>query len=78
MLGSRTLENMVTLTGVFRGMVSDPRFKAFLRKMKLPDWNSELALDPQNAEAHAVLGWLAMEYDRDLDSTARHLARACD
>jgi len=35
-----------------------------------------LALDPKLAMAHANLGWLAMLYDRDLQSSASHLERA--
>jgi TolB-like protein/Tfp pilus assembly protein PilF len=35
-----------------------------------------LALDPQFAQAHARLGWIAINYDRDLWSAARHLSHA--
>jgi TolB-like protein/DNA-binding winged helix-turn-helix (wHTH) protein/Tfp pilus assembly protein PilF len=35
-----------------------------------------LALDPQYAQAHARLGWIAINYDRDLRSAARHLSHA--
>ena len=35
-----------------------------------------LALDPQYAQAHARLGWIAIHYDRDLGSAARHLSGA--
>ncbi len=35
-----------------------------------------LAIDPDNALAHAQLGWIVMTYDRDLEAAARHLARA--
>ena len=35
-----------------------------------------LALDPQYAQAHARLGWIAIHYDRDLESAARHLSHA--
>ena len=35
-----------------------------------------LAVDPDNALAHAQLGWIAMYYDNDLDAAARHFERA--
>jgi TolB-like protein/Tfp pilus assembly protein PilF len=35
-----------------------------------------LVLDPQYAQAHARLGWIAINYDRDLRSAARHLSHA--
>ena len=35
-----------------------------------------LALDSQYAPAHARLGWIALNYDRDLAAAARHLERA--
>ena len=35
-----------------------------------------LALDPQYAQAHARLGWIAINYDRDLRSAAKHLSHA--
>jgi TolB-like protein/DNA-binding winged helix-turn-helix (wHTH) protein len=35
-----------------------------------------LALDPRYAQAHARLGWIAINYDRDLVSAARHLSNA--
>ncbi len=35
-----------------------------------------LALDPQYAQAHARLGWIAINYDLDLRSAARHLSHA--
>jgi tetratricopeptide (TPR) repeat protein len=35
-----------------------------------------LALDPNNANAHAQLGWLAMYYDNDPATAARHIERA--
>jgi TolB-like protein/class 3 adenylate cyclase/Tfp pilus assembly protein PilF len=35
-----------------------------------------LALDPRYAQAHARLGWIAVNYDRDLVSAARHLSNA--
>ncbi|MEM8947656.1 MAG: hypothetical protein AAGD11_20975, partial [Planctomycetota bacterium] len=35
-----------------------------------------LALDPQNALAHATLGTISVSYDRDLPSAAEHLQRA--
>jgi tetratricopeptide (TPR) repeat protein len=37
-----------------------------------------LALDPQYAQAHARLGWIAINYDRDLRSAARHLSHALE
>ncbi|MGB5211407.1 MAG: hypothetical protein WBP60_12880 [Gammaproteobacteria bacterium] len=35
-----------------------------------------LAVDPDNANAHAQLGWLAMYYDNDPATAARHIERA--
>ncbi len=35
-----------------------------------------LALDPEYAPAHAILGWVAMVHDHDLQGAARHLERA--
>jgi len=35
-----------------------------------------LAIDPDNARAHAQLGWSAMYYDNDLVSAATHFERA--
>jgi len=35
-----------------------------------------LALDPQNAEAHSMLGGIAIQHDRDLAAGARHLEHA--
>jgi adenylate cyclase len=35
-----------------------------------------LAIDPVYAQAHAVLGWIAMVYDNDLAQAARHMERA--
>ena len=37
-----------------------------------------LAIDPDYAQAHARLGWLAMIYDNDLALAARHLERALE
>lgn len=38
--------------------------------------NRALAIDPENAEAHASLGQIEMVYDGDLAAAARHLERA--
>lgn len=35
-----------------------------------------LAIDPDYAEAHALLGWLVLKLDHDLAASARHLERA--
>jgi len=35
-----------------------------------------LAIDPDNAAAHAALGWMALYHDRDLAASARHLEHA--
>jgi TolB-like protein/Tfp pilus assembly protein PilF len=35
-----------------------------------------LAIDPDYAPAHASLGWIAMTYDNDLSSAAKHYERA--
>jgi TolB-like protein/Tfp pilus assembly protein PilF len=35
-----------------------------------------LAIDPNYAPAYAGLGWIAMMYDRDLETAARHFERA--
>ncbi len=35
-----------------------------------------LAIDPDYAPAHARLGWIAMSYDNDLATAARHMERA--
>jgi TolB-like protein/Flp pilus assembly protein TadD/predicted Ser/Thr protein kinase len=35
-----------------------------------------LAVDPDNAEAHGDLGWIAMTFDGDLAAAARHYERA--
>jgi adenylate cyclase len=37
-----------------------------------------LAIDPDYAQAHARLGWMAMIYDNDLALAARHLERALE
>ncbi len=35
-----------------------------------------LALDPEHAPAHAILGWVAMVHEHELQEAARHLERA--
>jgi len=35
-----------------------------------------LALDPNSAQAHALLGWITMLFDKDLAQAARHIERA--
>jgi TolB-like protein/Tfp pilus assembly protein PilF len=35
-----------------------------------------LALDPDSARAHALLGWITMLFDKDLAQAARHIERA--
>ena len=35
-----------------------------------------LVIDPDNAIAHAQLGWIAMTYNRDLEAAAQHLEHA--
>jgi len=35
-----------------------------------------LSIDPDNARAHALLGWIATTYDNDLSAAARHYERA--
>ena len=37
-----------------------------------------LAIDPDNPQGHARLGWIAIVYDRDLAAAARHLERALE
>jgi TolB-like protein/Flp pilus assembly protein TadD len=38
--------------------------------------NKALAIDPDFAPAHALLGWIALRYDDDLPAAARHLTHA--
>ena len=38
--------------------------------------NKALAINPDYAKAHANLGWIAMNYDKDLAQAARHFQRA--
>ena len=38
--------------------------------------NKALAIDPEYGLAHAVLGWLALNYDLDLAAAAKHFERA--
>jgi TolB-like protein/Tfp pilus assembly protein PilF len=38
--------------------------------------NKALAIDPDLGEPHASMGWLAMSYDNDLATAARHFERA--
>jgi TolB-like protein/lipopolysaccharide biosynthesis regulator YciM len=40
--------------------------------------NRALAIDPENAEAFALLGLIAMNHDRDLATAARHIERAME
>ena len=40
--------------------------------------NKALAINPAKASAHAILGQIAMEHDRDLTAAARHLERAME
>jgi TolB-like protein/Tfp pilus assembly protein PilF len=35
-----------------------------------------LAIDPDSAQAHALLGWITMLFDKDLAQAARHIERA--
>jgi tetratricopeptide (TPR) repeat protein len=40
--------------------------------------NHALAINPKNAMAYSVLGWIAMHHDGDLAATARHLKHALE